>query len=627
MRNRALLVMVVFSLASGTSSAFAIEADAVGLRSAAEIDRVTREIEVRQEKMHVLQENTPEWNRLADEIARLQSKLPSEKPAAPPTSATAVIATAQPILHLTNGDVAPGELRDSADPSILRWQCDIFTKPLDFKISNVSAVHFPQLKQPPTAVGEYGFEVVGGDILFGSLLTLNDREVGIDSPSFGKLTLRRDYVRRLLRWEDAAGFVYVGPSGLSGWKEPAVANPPTTGPVAEKNRLAPNQLGPDQLGMGPSDSTVQSNQPAQWWQESGHAVTDRPGASIYNNVGLPAKAAIEVEISWKNKADFVLSLGDDDRSNKMAQAAKVLSWLGAGRLAPAAEQKSPAKLETADRVGPAFRIEVLGANIILMRDLGATADLVLLENLGPGGGRVHWHIYLDQERGRAAVYSATGKFLNELTLDSNNNLTKFATGVRLINKRGDVRLERLRVSRWNGEQPKQVDGEKSRIHKADGTLLYGEVIGYDPERQQFSISENQLGAAAKRRETRLDANQVASLVLSRAEFSPQVAISASLQNGLRVSGNLVGVEGGNVKLTSPAIIEPISIPIAQLHSLLTMNPSSTQHDVSRQPGGKKPQVDAGRIGLLEVDALQLHGELADGQASGDATSLVWKPNG
>lgn len=554
------------------------------------------------------------------------------------------VAAANPILHLINGDVAPGRLQDSSDPETIRWQCAPFTKPFDFNISGISAVHFPQPKQQPKATGEYGFELAGGDVLFGSLLSLNDKEVVIDSPTFGKLNLRRDHVRRLMRWGDAAGFVYVGPSGLSGWKEPTAGALPA--PATPQAVLVPADPfgGPQPAQPAPAAPQQPAGpQQPQWWQESGHAVTDRPGASIYNDVGLPAKAIVEVELSWKNKPDFVLSLADSDgqTQNTAENLGKEPGVIrrpvpipNAVVQAPGFVPPQPAAAE--EKVGAAFRIEVLGANVILMRDLGTTADLVLLENLGPGAGRIHWQVYLDQERGRAAVYSAEGKPLNELVLDDKNAVKKIATGIRLINKRGDVRLERLRVSRWNGELPKQVEGDKSRVHKADGSLVYGDAKGYDPQRRQFIIA----GTPKSPAESRLDADQVTSLVLSRADVSPANTVSATLQNGVRLSGNLTGIAGGQVKLTSPAIVEPIAIPIVQLQSLLTMNKASAaQRDLTWQSGDgtvrkvSKPepaaaaQPAAGRVGRLEVDGLRLHGELVDGEAKGDASSLVWKPLG
>ena len=50
-----------------------------------------------------------------------------------------------------------------------------------------------------------------------------------------------------------------------------------------------------------------------------------------------------------------------------------------------------------------------------------------------------------------------------------------AGGISLANKRGDLRLERLRIGHWNGEPPREVERDRSRIHRVDGSIVYGQV--------------------------------------------------------------------------------------------------------------------------------------------------------
>ena len=60
-------------------------------------------------------------------------------------------------------------------------------------------------------------------------------------------------------------------------------------------------------------------------------------------------------------------------------------------------------------------------------------------------------VYLDQETGRCLVYSSQGKLLADLKIPQNGRHP--LPGMRLTNKRGDIQLERLQVSRWTGAPP------------------------------------------------------------------------------------------------------------------------------------------------------------------------------
>jgi peroxiredoxin len=265
---------------------------------------------------------------------------------------------------------------------------------------------------------------------------------------------------------------------------------------------------------------------------------------------------------------------------------------------------------------------------------------VLLDNLSPGAGRIHWQVYLDQEKGSAAVYSTDGKQLGELELGDKAAKTKICTGVRLINKRGDIRLERLRVSRWNGDLPQKIEADKSRLHKADGTIAYGEAKAYDAQRKQFIVAPLQANSVPKAPESRVDAAQVTTIVLSRGESSPESTMSVSLQDGVRISGKLMKIANGQATLASGAIVEPISVPIAQLQSLLFMNKSQppdrpvtwqsgdgTVRKTTKPDANAAAQPGAGRVGRLEVEGLRLHGELASGESTDQSTCLVWQPIG
>ena len=89
------------------------------------------------------------------------------------------------ILTLDDGGFAAGELADCDRPGILRWQAAGFVSPFEFKLARVNAVHWAPDEKPAKAEGEYCFELGAGDVVFGTLASLDSGIVQIDVPRIG----------------------------------------------------------------------------------------------------------------------------------------------------------------------------------------------------------------------------------------------------------------------------------------------------------------------------------------------------------------------------------------------------------------------------------------------------------
>ncbi len=310
----------------------------------------------------------------------------------------------QPVLHLANGQSTAGDIRASARPDVLRWQAASSGTASDFAWNEVNAIEWPPPATQPKPDGDFCFELAGGDVLFGSLLALDDQRAELDVPRLGRIHVQRSNLHRVSRWRDGADLIYLGPNGLVGWQEP----------TGQKH----------------------------WREDSGQPMTDRGEASIRGDFGLPDRARIEFEISWRTKPDFVFALGVDDKENTVKRA---------------------------------FRFEAWGGDLVFQRELEQEADLAVVQEVAPGPGRTHLQAYLDQKKGRILVFSPGGKHLADLRVAG----TKPAAlpGLYLANIRGDVRLDRLRISRWNGEIPREPQAGQSRIQRADGSIIYGQLTG------------------------------------------------------------------------------------------------------------------------------------------------------
>ncbi len=464
---------------------------------------------------------------------------------------TVAIAADQPagsVLHLTDKSYLSGQLRGSNDPNVLRWQSAFFTQPFEFPLSAVNTVHYALPKQQPKPTGEYCFELVGGDVLYGNLLGLNDDDVSLDDERIGRIHVRRKHIRRFYRWQGAE-LIYLGPSGLAGWK---------------------------------SGSAKQ-----QWRDEGGMPATDVAGATMYGDFRLPVKAVIEFELSWKSKPDFLFALGVNDKTTTVQHA---------------------------------FRFEVWDSDLVAIGESRRDADLASLQQVSTGPGHIRVQAYLDQEQQSMQLFSRRGEPLAKLKV--NGKKPQVHGGLRLTNKKGNVRLERLRISRWNGVPLQSVQAEKARLHKSDGSVVYGHLEAYDAKSKKFTVRDGN-------NQTQVDSKNITDVFLSPMtipdvpDSSPESAtatlsrrLRVVYQDGSRFSGELMKIEDTHISLTCAGVKEPLRLPLTGLRSLVALS-----HD--------KPVAaikTTGRVGRLEIGGLRMKGRLVNGAEQSDASCLVWRPN-
>ncbi len=254
----------------------------------------------------------------------------------------------------------------------------------------------------------------------------------------------------------------------------------------------------------------------------------------------------------------------------------------------------------------AIRLEAWGSSLKVTREVDNDADLVELQELKPGAGSVHLQMYLDQKKGLIRVTAQNGQQLGQ-QLEVFDPKSKPLPGVQIISHKGDVRLERLRVSRLTGEPPRDFTTDKPHIARTDGSSVFGEVKDYDRASGDFIVAQSG-------RETRVKSGDISSVVISPPDDSRASGLRAVLQNGARISGKLESVRAGKVSLVSGNITESLVLPIAALQALVVMKPDTSQGEA------------AGRIGRLEMEGAQLHGWLANSEgATADASCLVWRP--
>jgi thiol-disulfide isomerase/thioredoxin len=171
------------------------------------------------------------------------------------------------------------------------------------------------------------------------------------------------------------------------------------------------------------------------------------------------------------------------------------------------------------------------------------------------------------------------------------------------------RCEWLRISHWSGELPREVQVDQSRIHRADGSIIYGQVTGFDPSSREFVI-------ISESRETRIAEKQISGVFLSLPTDEKPRAIRAVYQDGTRLSGDVESLVNGSLVMKVAGISEMPRLPVAGLRSIVVMN-----QEVAA------PLAKSDSTGRLELDGLRLPGQLVEGRTEAGSGCLVWQPLG
>ncbi len=239
----------------------------------------------------------------------------------------------QGVLRLNSGDYVAGNLADTDDRLHVAWQNPQFDSALIYKIADVQGAYFPNPKDSPLASGEVAIEFHHGGILFGKITSSDDQTIELENDQFGDLSVTRNQVRRVYRWNNGDGVTAIDCGNLAGWN------------------VSPAEGG--------------------WTERGGNLQSDKPDSTLWRDVSLAAKTRIEVEIAWQGQPNFVAAFGvDPSDPGTAASALRIEVW----------DQQVVAVWEQDDRadIGVIGTVADLNQQLRLAIDLDQTASQATL---------------------------------------------------------------------------------------------------------------------------------------------------------------------------------------------------------------------------------------------------------
>jgi thiol-disulfide isomerase/thioredoxin len=510
-------------------------------------------------------------------------------------------------LQLRNGDYWAGQLVGPAPTNVIAWQSPALAHPCQFAAAGVGAIHFTDQQLHQAADADLCVELLGGDILFGSLVALGPQQLKLATTQFGVVSIDTTAVARISSRDEASGIEYAGPNGLDQWREV------NTQGVAkgQAKQIELRALG--RLVRGAAPPVRQWSTPA-WREEAGQLVADRPGNPLARDCKVPERCEIEFSLSWQGAGNFRLTFyldGDE---------------------------------------GPALPIhfQVWNRDLVMVAEGHDRADLALVGNLGDESGRLHATLLVDRPAGRAELFSLEGLSLGQIALPptadpkptdtadaiaaaaakkiqqavaarraaptpaptaQSTRVLRSAPGVTIQNAGGEFRFERLVIRSWDGRLPTQGDSTQVRVVTAEGERLESESIEFDLATGQFLLGGGD-------QSQRVDLTKVATVVFPNSQASRPRPFRITLGDSTRLTGDLRIVDEHNVALECRDVHGLLRVPIDSLSSIVSLELASEQ----QAPAGK-------RLGRLVAGGVLSSGRLVDAKRSDNRSSLVWHPWG
>jgi thiol-disulfide isomerase/thioredoxin len=454
----------------------------------------------------------------------------------------------------SNGDSLNGKLLRADDKTVV-WESPLFNDPLQIAIEHLSLLKYPAVPEPIAAPAGFRILTRNGDLLFGTLKSANETSLTFESSRFGTFEIPRNQLVSLQGSTGGGGVIYSGPRGLDGWQPAFRRETQENGRVRGAIRLA--------VPAAPANPAADKDTetPVSWSEDpEGGIMTNRADAALFLPQKLPQKFEMEVELHSKKTLSFALAIGRDAKAGLRLE-----SW-----------------------------VDVLVA--------ANGNKFASLQQISEKDHFLHVHVFVDYTKKIMQVYNPAGQKLGEVAI---TGLRGGAEGILLRNGEWDLSLRRLRISNWDGSEPRFAAGKENRVQLADGTVHFGAIKSFSAETSSLVIMKE--GA-----ELPLPVDQMASLVLAVDENAPVAARGAThvvWADGGFVSGSLVSIADGRAVLQPTYSQSPLNCDLtnALRLGLTPGQPQSAQSDRLFHAGGS------------------LQGSLVvDGEAD---APIQWKPLG
>lgn len=450
-------------------------------------------------------------------------------------------------LDLPGGGFMAGHLLPAPTPaagtrSTLLWRASAFTTPFEFHLDEIDGIRFPRPAAPKNP-GAWRIMLHGGDMLTADLEAIEGDVVTV--------VLGGGSRPQRLRIDRAA-----------------------------IDRLASVDRGAAAGFVGPGGLAGWEQQPADTWVETAAGMSSASrGAKVSRDVGGPVRAVYDMVLAWRREP-----------------ACRVAVAAGA------AGEPEPYQLELFSAA------EAARPELLLVReekDRAASEPLPEVDLAVDAPRRLRVVLFVDQERGRLAiVLPETGpEPVADVTIPppaGRRPSSRFR-----LSSGGDIELQSLRVTEWNGERPTLERREQPVVVRRDGKRVAGDLEPLAAGAPELILRD----AGADQKVPLADVREILFPATATAAARPEV-VRALGADGVTLGGELVRIDDEMIWLRRDGIDEPVGLPLGALSVL-----------ESRQRTAE-PRSLPGRVGRLRGAGFDARGAIV---SAGDGVG--WQPVG
>lgn len=261
-------------------------------------------------------------------------------------------------------------------------------------------------------------------------------------------------------------------------------------------------------------------EPVQFWEPmpGGGLRTERWRAELYRPLELPNKLEVDFQISCSTRPEFSLAL-DPDLEN-------------------------------------AFRLETWDNALVLSKG----TEFFLARFLGEEERSLRMRLFWDRSKGHLSLYDERAELLVAAAFEEEKEPDPGAqVGFFIRNKSVDMKLDHLRIARWNGLPPRKMQDQGIRIRTSDGVVLRDGITGL----------ERPGNALVLRAGERLPVSEIDTIYFRDDEklVDQRAGVEFSYPDGTRVSGALLGVNSSEAQVRTEYAREAVVVRLAGLRQI------------------------------------------------------------
>ncbi|MGJ8695303.1 MAG: hypothetical protein ACSHYF_03235 [Verrucomicrobiaceae bacterium] len=215
------------------------------------------------------------------------------------------------LLRFTNGDIMHGEFRGLNDGVI--WNRPDIGQPIRFQLNNIRQVIFKGGQNLAATPDQAYVSLISGDQIPGKIISLDDKELLLDSPLTGQLRIARDQIKSLTPNPFDGNLLYAGPFTSNGW---IMADRIKPEEEKKREREADQPVAPADAKEAPADNGKDKEEkekelPPPPWIYSGAAFYSTGQFPLLRQANLPDVGRLRFRASWKNRLNISIAFHAD----------------------------------------------------------------------------------------------------------------------------------------------------------------------------------------------------------------------------------------------------------------------------------------------------------------------------